>query len=379
MHLKQWSLIGVIATAFLAIALPLYALAETERMDGAQAQLLQESIEKGEVTYAENCVVCHGVAGEGISTYPTLDNESVRQMAYDDLYKVIERGRYGTAMAAWGIHEGGVLNDMEIDQLVAMIQQGSWSSTAATVEKLGLTLPTVITIEISDETLAQLAQLPHGEVIAPALPIFAANCAGCHGPQGEGTGIAPALNDPSLREKRTDEEWRRSITNGVAGTLMAGWGNTLPAADIDNLVGLIRYFDEIPAGVIPQPELPPITSTDVEIIAAGEALFNIACAQCHGSAGQGSPMAPALNVQSFLTATNDQAIKAIISNGVPNTRMPAWGGRLNDEQLNALVSFLRSWQPTAPAVAQPSTGGGGMMMPGSSTNPTMGPPWMRNP
>ncbi|GAB4450881.1 MAG: hypothetical protein Kow0031_33380 [Anaerolineae bacterium] len=369
MTLKHWTLIGVIATAILAIALPVYALAESGRMAGAQAGLLHESVLNGEVIYAENCVVCHGAAGEGIGTYPALSNEGVRQMEYDDLYKTIERGRYNTAMAPWGVDEGGVLNKMEIDQLMAMLQHGDWAATAATIDALGLAPPEVITVEISEEMLADLAALPHGDIISAALPVYAANCAACHGAQGEGTAVAPALNDQALRDIRTDDELRRSITSGVAGTLMAGWENTLPASDIENLVGLIRYFDEIPAGLIPQPELPPIASTNAEVIAAGAKLYNVACAQCHGASGQGTPMAPALNVQSFLTATNDQAIKAIISNGVPNTQMPARGSRLNDDQLNALVSFLRSWEATAPAVAQPATGGG----------QGGGPPWLRNP
>jgi cbb3-type cytochrome c oxidase subunit III len=382
MTLKHWTIIGLLATVVLTIILPLYALAEADRMASAQTQLLYDAVERGEQTYAQNCVVCHGAAGEGISTYPSLDNEGVRQMAYEDLFKVIDRGRYGTAMAAWGVNEGGVLNDMEVDQLVALLQHGDWTSTAQTVNELGLAPPPVITVEITEEQLAELASLPHGEVIAAALPVYAANCTGCHGAQGEGTGVAPALNDPELRSNRTDEELRRAIENGVTGTLMAGWGNTLPPADIDNLIGLIRYFDEIPAGAIPQPELPPIASTDAEVIAAGEQLYNVACAQCHGSAGQGSPMAPALNVQSFLTETNDQAIKAIVANGVPDTRMPAWGGRLNDTELNALVSFLRSWEATAPAVADPARAGDqGGFVPGSGTGKGggqgLGPPWLR--
>jgi cbb3-type cytochrome c oxidase subunit III len=371
MTLKHWTIIGVIATAILAIALPMYAMAETNRMAGAKNTLLTESIKEGEVSYAENCVVCHGIDGNGIGTYPSLNNEGVAQMEHADIFKTIERGRFGTAMAPWSVEEGGVLNKMQIDQLIAMIQSGSWDSTAQTVTKLGLAPPTVISVEISAETLANLAALPHGEVIAAALPIFAANCTGCHGAQGEGTAIAPALNDPTIRAQRTDEVLNRTIVNGVPATLMAGWGKTLPQSDIDNLVGLIRYFDEIPAGAIPQPELPPIASTDAEVIAAGGKLFSIACAQCHGPQGQGTQMAPALNVQSLLTTTNDQALKAIISNGVPNTRMPAWGGRLNDTQLNSIISFLRSWEATAPAVAQPALGGQGTGQPAGRT-----PPWM---
>ena len=69
-------------------------------MTEAEAELLTESIEQGQVVYAENCVVCHGADGQGISAYPGLANEGVRSIDYDDIFKVIERGRYNTAMAA---------------------------------------------------------------------------------------------------------------------------------------------------------------------------------------------------------------------------------------------------------------------------------------
>jgi cbb3-type cytochrome c oxidase subunit III len=368
--MRKWMIIGFMATIMIAITLPIYAFNETTRMTQAQAQLLAESIDQGQIIYAENCVVCHGLDGQGISAYPGLDNEGLRNMDYDSIFKTIDRGRYDTAMAAWGVNEGGVLNDMQIDQLIAMIQHGDWTETAQTVERLGLSPPTVISLELSDDLLAEIANLPHGEIIARALPVYAANCIGCHGAEGEGTGIAPALNDISVRQK-TDAELHRTITSGVPGTLMASWSQARTSPEIDDLVGLIQYWDEIPMGLIPQPELPPIASTDAAVIAAGAALYDIACANCHGSDGQGTRMAPSLNVQGFLSETNDQAIKAIISQGVSNTRMPAWGGRLSDEELNSLVSFIRAWEPTAPAVAQPTQGG-------TMGGPGGGPPWMQN-
>jgi cbb3-type cytochrome c oxidase subunit III len=363
--MQKWTIIGFIFTAIIALALPIYAMQENNRMAQAQTDLLAHSIDQGEIIYAENCVVCHGIDGLGIGAYPGLDNDGVRGMDYDTIFKTIERGRYNTAMAPWGVNEGGVLNDMEIDQLIAMIQYGDWAGAAHTVEQLGLSPPTVISVEISEDILADLATLPHGETIASALPIYAANCVGCHGAQAEGTAIAPALNDPAVREK-SDDELNRIITNGVPATLMAGWNQALLPEQITDLVGLIRYWEEIPAGSLPEPELPSIASTDAEVIAAGGQLFDIACSHCHGVDGQGTRIAPALNVQSLLTNTSDQALKAIIANGVPNTRMPAWGGRLSDEELNSLVSFLRAWEPTAPAVAQPTGSGTGG-----------GPPWMR--
>lgn len=377
--MKLWTFVGLLATLIIAAVLPWYAYNESNRMAHAQTELLADSIAMGEEIYAENCVVCHGSDGQGISAYPGLANEGVQTMDYDSIFKVIERGRYDTAMAGWGVGEGGVLNDMEIDQLIAMIQYGDWQQTAHTVEALGLAPPTVITVEVSDEILAEISALPHGNLLAAALPVYAANCAACHGANGEGTAIAPALNSADLRAGKTDDELGRIIANGVPGTLMAGWDKALPAADIENLVALMRYWDEVPANALPQPELPPIASTDAEVIASGAQLYSVACGHCHGPEGQGTPMAPALNVQNFLTDTNDQAIKAIISQGVPDTRMPAWGGRLTDDQLNALVSFIRAWEPTAPATANPTRPGAGA---GTGTAPNssggMGPPWMRS-
>lgn len=365
--MRSWSVIGLIATAVIALALPVYAFNESSRMDAAQTRLLTESVEQGEMIYAENCVVCHGADGQGIGTYPGLSHEGVRAMDYETLFKTIERGRYGTAMAAWGVNEGGVLNNQQLDQLIAMLQNGDWTQTARAVDAAGLNPPTVLNVEIPAAALAEVAKLPHGQVLAEALPRYTANCSGCHGPSGEGTAIAPVLNDAALRSQKSDEELSRIINSGVSGTLMAGWGQALSAEEIAGLVGLIRNWTEIPPGLIPAPELPPLASSDAEVIAAGGKLYSVACRTCHGPDGQGTRMAPALNVQSFLSQTNDQAIKTIIAQGVPDTRMPAWGGRLSEAELTSLVSFLRAWEPTAPAVAQP--------LPGGSQS---GPPWLRN-
>lgn len=367
--MQRWTLIGVMATAVIALALPIYAINEPSRLTQAQQTLVAEATEQGEIIYAENCALCHGAAGEGIGTYPGLANEGVQTMDYEAIFKVIDRGRDNTAMAAWGVEEGGVLNNWEIDQVITMIQQGDWTSTAQTVEALDLTPPTVLTAEISAETLAQLTNLPNGELIARALPVYAANCAGCHGAQGEGSSIAPVVNSDTLRQQNDDQQLERIIAKGVPGTLMAGWDKTLSESELTDLVGLIRHWDDIPAGAIPQQAAPAIASTDAEVIANGERLYGIVCASCHGVNGQGRPMAPALNTQTFLQNTNDQAIKAIITQGIPETRMPAWGGRLTDEELNALVSYLRSWEGSAPAVAEPTMPG---MMGGRR------PMWMNN-
>jgi mono/diheme cytochrome c family protein len=87
-------------------------------------------------------------------------------------------------------------------------------------------------------------------------------------------------------------------------------------------------------------------------VAAGGQLWSLNCAECHGTTGQGVS-APALNSQQFLGSVSDQQIRGIIAGGVPGTPMPAWladyGGPLTEQQIEALVVYLRSWEATAPS------------------------------
>ncbi len=87
-------------------------------------------------------------------------------------------------------------------------------------------------------------------------------------------------------------------------------------------------------------------------IAAGQQLWSENCATCHGTTGEGIT-APALNSQEFLASVTDQQIAGIIEGGVPGSEMPAWladyGGSLTQQQIEAIVAYVRSWQSTAPS------------------------------
>jgi mono/diheme cytochrome c family protein len=96
-------------------------------------------------------------------------------------------------------------------------------------------------------------------------------------------------------------------------------------------------------------------------VATGGQLWSLNCAECHGTTGQGVS-APALNSQEFLGSVSDQQIRGIIAGGVPGTAMPAWlsdyGGPLTEQQIEALVVYLRSWEATAPSRPDWRTPGG---------------------
>ena len=356
--------LGILATEAIVFAVLFYALQEPDRLESAQNEILAVQLDESMSLYAENCAVCHGLSGEGIGSIPSLNNEGLRSMDYGELLKTINRGRYDTAMPAWNKSDGGPLSDYQVEELAALIQFGDWMATQDRVVNLGLAPLLPFSTEPDPDLYASLAALDDGALLQEAITIFASECVACHGADGLGTSLAPALNDPLVRETAPDE-LNRIISLGVSGTLMAGWNSTLAEDQISALVTLVTRWDEVELGAIPAPDVPIVTTE--ESLLLGEALFASSCSMCHGADGEGTRRAPALNVKGFLTETPDLAIEQIITQGVPGTAMPTWGDRMVESDIQAIVGFIRQWETTAPEVATPSTGGGG------------GPPWMRDP
>lgn len=364
---REMAWIGVLATILIAAVMGINVLREEDRQVETTLALRVEAVTAGIDRYAETCAICHGAAGEGLGATPPLNSAGVRAMDYTDLFNTIARGRYNTVMAAYSTDEGGIFTNAQIDTLVAVVQYANWDAVAARVAALGLTPPDVVVAEVPAEMRDAVSALPQGEALLAGLDIFVTECAACHGANAEGTTIAPALDTEVLRTQTPAETIERTIASGVPGTLMAGWSRALTNEDISNLVLLIQRWDELAgAGVaIPVIEAAPIDMSP-QAIANGQWLYGLMCAQCHGTAGYGTRLAPALNSQQFLAQTPDAAISQIITLGVSGTVMPAWGGRLTDQDIASLVAYLRSWEPTAPEIVQPAPNTG---------VPANAPPW----
>jgi mono/diheme cytochrome c family protein len=86
----------------------------------------------------------------------------------------------------------------------------------------------------------------------------------------------------------------------------------------------------------------------------GRKLFSANCAQCHGSNAAGGGSAPTLNSSQFLKSTSNNQIAALVSGGVSGTEMPAWsldyGGTFTDEQVQQVITYLRSLESRAPSI-----------------------------
>lgn len=82
-------------------------------------------------------------------------------------------------------------------------------------------------------------------------------------------------------------------------------------------------------------QVQPSTPTSAE---RGQELYRTNCAFCHGDNGErgAKPLTDAVD------QLDDTALAEIILNGVREKGMPA-SGKLTDEQIEDLVSFIRSW------------------------------------
>lgn len=350
---KTMKWIGLVAILVVVFIVPVYAWFEPVRQEDLIDEYRIQAVVSATDLYAENCGVCHGAAGEGIADNPALNSDAIRMMSESDISKVITRGRYNTLMAAWAVDEGGVLSNSQVSNLVTLIQYSNWEYVEERVAEMGLTPPDVIEFEVTEEILASLAAIPNGETLSEGLTIYAQNCAACHNGDGSGTLIAPAIDTPDIRMK-SPVEIVQTVNNGITGTLMAGWQNSLTPEQIHAVVELIYNWPVIvQAGVeFPEIEMKSLPSSP-EMIADGSRLFDIACKSCHGTDAYGTPMAPALNNQLFLSQTPDAAIYQIIAGGATGTLMPAWGSRLTDQDIQSLVAYLRNLEDTAPAILPP--------------------------
>ena len=130
--------ISLLALLVIALMLPAYIVMEPTRLQAAEQQILLSNLDEAMTLYAQNCALCHGMAGEGIGANPPLNAPGLASMDYAELAKVIARGRHNTAMPAWAQEDGGPLSDYQVGQLVALVQRGDWGAAQDRVVNLGL-------------------------------------------------------------------------------------------------------------------------------------------------------------------------------------------------------------------------------------------------
>jgi cytochrome c oxidase cbb3-type subunit 3 len=182
-------------------------------------------------------------------------------------------------------------------------------------------------------------------------PLFAQNCAGCHGPDGQGGGMTIPIGDPLYLAIADDATIRRVVSEGRPGTAMSAFaqsfGGLLTDTQIDNIVKGIRKRWSKP--VLPAQTKPPAYAAQGPGDAQhGQAVFNVSCSSCHGMNGRGGILG-ALVDGSYLALVSDQYLRTTVIAGRPALGMPDWRhdapGPLTDADITDVVAWLAARRP----------------------------------
>ena len=75
-----------------------------------------------------------------------------------------------------------------------------------------------------------------------------------------------------------------------------------------------------------------------------EAIFKSRCTPCHGDKGKGKVElgTPDFSNPKTLATLSNADVVDTITNGRKGTIMPAWKGKLSEEEISAIASYLRS-------------------------------------
>jgi cbb3-type cytochrome c oxidase subunit III len=324
----------LIALALAALAL-LFSVA-------ASAATQSRSKQDPAAIYHNYCSVCHGDRGDGrsraaasLSTPPR--NFTAPGMATilsaDYMTEVIRNGRPGTAMVGWKRQ----LTDAQIRAVAEYVRAAFVVPASSPIVRRGR-------------------------------DIYQANCAACHGDQGQGNAPAPGalpardFRTPQAASELTRERMTLAVLQGRPGTAMTGFGERLSREDIDAVIEYVRAAIMMPAptgisgaSAHAAGELSAAIDTSLPLpqrlrgdAVKGRAFYLANCATCHGDSGDGKgprahfirPSPRVLTDAAARAQFNRPALYLAIAEGRPGSEMPAWNKVLTPQEIANVAEFV---------------------------------------
>ncbi|MFQ5814457.1 MAG: c-type cytochrome, partial [Anaerolineae bacterium] len=335
--------VGLLLTMAIVVIIVVIWVREPVRIASEAERQEARSIERGAVLFGGYCAGCHGLRGEGVAGLtPPLNVEDLWAgradiqfygTLHDYLYLTAAAGHTKFGMPAWSDDYGGPLRSDQIEDLVRLIM--NWQGPQPE--------------GVRPEATPTPGGAPTEEVPAPprkadavnGTALFANWCAACHGPGGDGTGLGPPINRAGVLAK-DDDFLRTIVSEGIPGTSMIDFKRRLTTQEIEDVIAFIRTW-----------EPRPLAAAGEGDPARGATLYTGNCAPCHGSNGEGDVLAPPLNLTDVL-AKEDDFLRTISREGIPGTAMIDFGTRMNTQDIDDIIAFMRTWQPKA----RPSLGEG---------------------
>jgi mono/diheme cytochrome c family protein len=329
-------------------------------------------IQRADVTrlYNDNCTACHGVDGSGKQIragMPTIPDFT---------------------SLAWQMSQ----TDVEITH---RIQDGNEPLMPAYRDKLSQQQILAMTVYVRafavgpTEVAAPKPAQPPAPVAAgmPPVQVYRAYCLACHDANGSGQVARKAMpdlpdfTDPKWQGAHGDAELKQSVLDGK-GKFMLPMKDKLSQADAEHMVAYVRAFQggkqviqvEPQPPIVPppprepkvvigpkappakQPSSPPVSAEMAARTRVATGLYRQFCLVCHGADGRGSemrasmPTIPNFTDGSWQEEVGVPQLVASILDG-KGTLMPAFRGRITDEQGQDLAAYVRAFGPVE--LAQP--------------------------
>lgn len=200
---------------------PMQARFEQASLETAEADpdLRAYALAAATATFGQNCAACHGREGTGNLGFPNLSDK-------DWLW-------------------GGTREAIEHTLQVGIRWPGSENTRQSQMPSFGKAglLPREQIIDLVDYVRSLSGAEHRADAAARAAPLFAENCAGCHGAEGRGNQEvgAPNLTDQTWLYGGSREQIYDSIYNAHSG-VMPAFANRLGDDAIRKLVIYVRSF-----------------------------------------------------------------------------------------------------------------------------------------
>jgi cytochrome c oxidase cbb3-type subunit 2 len=254
------------------------------------------------------------------------------------------------------------------------------------VQKLGTSRGAWREVFPSQNVALSVMGIPQSEdLLERGKAVYEQRCIGCHGPKGDGNGVAATFLFPRPRDFTvgvfkfrttpsgslpTDGDLFRTVTRGVRWTAMPPW-HELPDKDRLAVITYVKTFSERWNEETPEPPLligrPPAPTP--ELLARGKELYRQAkCWECHGDEGRGDgpsagelqdafdlPIRPAdFTKGQFKGGSSLIDIFRTMTLGLDGTPMPSYADSMTEEQRWAISYYVLSFSAwNDPLTGQP--------------------------
>lgn len=390
-----------VGTCLLLGALGIFGSLEAQT--GISTPAAPPEAQRGKVVYDQHCVECHGTTGRGdgpaahlltphprdfaLARYKIRSTETGTLPTDDDLLRSVRQGLYGTAMPGWQ----QLLSEDDIHAVVTYIKTFSPRFAQEPPQSIvpGPQPPT------------SPASMTRGAAVYERL-----QCGKCHGVDGRGTGaIATAFEDDwrqplpaadltepwNFRGGPTSGDVYMRFRAGMSGTPMPSFKDTASDADMWDLANYVVSLARKPVWEMTAEEAVAFYARqDAEAranpVKQGQHLVeSLGCALCHSPVDENKRLIPGLRLagglrirlepfgdyptgnltsdkETGLGNWTDDEIKRTITRGMlrDGTRLLPypmdWASfsNLKDEDVNAIVAYLRTVPPVHNKVPPPA-------------------------